>query len=330
MMRHIKSPVLLIILAFTPLLGCSKDDPKTATAPAPTKPDCTYQLPEKTTSLTQTKNMDLLGAPFDQEKLSNLMSLSEDQDTCFIRYQGHIEVYKISDTFSAMSVGEDNPVSPRFDALTAAPEDLVVPWKDLENRFNMPLMGMTSISFFDNPDHREIVDTRIIVNTQARPWHLWHEFGHVLIAQTRLGHADQHLANPTDAEVDGAKKELLALLEEGSAEQQLEAFKKLTDVYHRYDARIFLEEIAIEVTLLHYANEMKSDLVAPQDPSESFSTVDFFYRTHVNWYKDFFRQFRPLLRDNKTLAPALREMEKNLKESDSQLRQSILDLKKLF
>jgi hypothetical protein len=325
MMRHTKALPFLLILAFTPLLSCSKDNP--TSPPADPRPDCEYSLPENRPSIAAAEVPDLLGVPFEQEKLTTLMSLNADQDTCFIRYQGKIEIFKISDSFAALSVGQQNLEDPLFTALNPAPEELIPDWKALEERFHLPLMGVTFLRFFDQPERREIVDARIVMNTRARPWHMWHEFGHFLIAQTRDRRIDQHLAAPSMEDIDAAKKDLYTSLETENEVAQITAFTHLVDVYSRFDQRLYLEEMAIELALLHYTSQYTektvNERIAPQDPQESFRTVDFFFQTHVNWYKKFFHEFRSILKHHENLKGPLADMEKSLIEKDHRLREFI-------
>jgi hypothetical protein len=326
MMRHAKPLFLLLSLAIVSTTGCSKDHSSSPAAADP-PPDCKYTLPENLPSLAATDGPELLGAPFEQEKLTTLMSLNADQDTCFIRYQGKVQIFKISESFAAMSVGAQNSEDPLFESLAPAPEELIPDWKALEDRFHLPLMGVTFIRFFDQPERREIVDARIVMNTHARPWHMWHEFGHFLIAQTRYRHIEQHLAAPNMEDINAAKKDLYSTLETPNEVAQLTAFTHLVDVYERFDQRLYLEEIAIELALLHYALQFakttENERIALQDPQESFRTVDFFFGTHVNWYKEFFREFRAPIESHANLKGPLADMEKSLKEKDHKLRELI-------
>lgn len=322
MMRHIKTSILLLLLALFNLTACSKDE-AVATTPADSTPDCKYSLPENPPSLTSSPSPALMSAPFDQSKLTTLISLSASDDTCFIRYQGKVAVYKITETFAALSVGEQNPDDPLFTMLAPAPEDLITPWKDLEERFNLPLMGVTFTRFFDRPEHREIVETRIVMNPKARPWHLWHEFGHFLISQTRLKNVAEKLTAPTENDIETAIENFRESLEKNEAEDAAAKLTELIDIYGRYDKRVHLEEIAIELTLLHYSEEATIERVAAQDPNESLDTVNFFYKTHINWYRSFFTQIRPLVKAHPELKTQLATMQKSLEENDRQIFEQI-------
>lgn len=268
------------------LVSCSSDKD----APA-----CQYQSQPQFT-LRQSTVPENLGLAFEQQKLIELMWTSSAQSECFLRKNGGVRVFKISST--------QTTVEDTFVTLKPAPPASQKNWngsqEEIRSNSNEPvldLLGLTTFLFYSTPIER-IVSAEILLRADGRPWHLWHEYAHVLIGQFRVKSLELSLRDPKQKDVKEALD--LALSQTTLAEFQ-EKFMIFSNAQMDYMQKTFLDEVLIERTLQDLISQ-SSDLlpVDQRDFQESQAVIDQFTKRYQSYLQ---RQERILKNVATALSP---------------------------
>lgn len=278
---------MLRLLLWTPLLlaltFCSSEDPST--------PPCNYtSSPKQQLKLSTTP--DTLRLPFDQQKLVALMWTPTSQSECFVRTNGAIQLYKVTNTLSSgrtdLKVESTNDT---FVQLKPSPPLSLQNWLESEetiqrgasNRGPLPqLLGLTHFKYYEAPQEK-IIQTVIQVRAEGRPWHLWHEYAHYLIGVMRVQSPTASLTNLEDVDVKHALGQALNAKDNSDLLQK--EFQKFSDLQIDFIEKKYVDEILIESTLIDLALQAPNDLSFNiKDVDESRAVIDTFwqrYRVYV-------------------------------------------------
>lgn len=278
---------MLRLVLWTPLLltltFCSSEDPST--------PPCNYTSSPKQ-QLKLSTNPDTLRLPFDQQKLVALMWTPASQSECFVRKNGAIQLYKVT---NARSSGRAEPkgesTNGTFVMLKPSPPQSMQNWRDSEEMIqsgassNGPLpelLGLTHFKYYDVPQEK-IVQTVIQVRAEGRPWHLWHEYAHYLIGVTRVQSPTANLTSLQDVDVQKALGQ--ALNSKDNLELLQKEFQKFSDLQIDFIEKKYMDEILIESTLIELALQAPNDLPFDDtDVDDSRAVIHTFwmrYRSYV-------------------------------------------------
>lgn len=267
------------LLVWIPLLfaltHCSSEDPA-----AP----CKYtSQPLKELKLSTAP--DILGLPFEQQKLVALMWTPTNESECFVQKNGAVKLYKVVD----QQVSSSNDT---FVKLKPTPASSLKSWNESEaeiqsaaiNSGNGPLpqlLGLTHFKYYDVPQER-IVSTEIMVRSEGRPWHLWHEYAHHLIGVARVQSPTAKIENRRKKDVEESLQKALAAKEDPSLLQK--EFQNFSDLQIDYIEKKFVDEILIETTLIDLALQTENVLPFDQkDVEDSREVINTFWRRYKNY-----------------------------------------------
>jgi hypothetical protein len=276
----------LILCIFTAaLIGCSSDEDSPA---CQYKSQPQFQLQPSTAPKT-------LGLAFDQQKLIELMWTTSAQSECFLRKNSGVRVFKIS---SGQTATDET-----FVTLKQAPLASQKNWNGSQEEIRanssepaLDLLGLTTFLFYSTPTEK-IVSAEILLRADGRPWHLWHEYAHVLIGELRVKSLELSLRNPRAKDVKDALQEALA---QTTAEDFAEKFATFSKLQIDYMQKTFLDEVLIERTLQNLISQ-SSDLlpVDQRDFQESQAVIDRFTKRYQSYLE---RQHRELTNTMATLS----------------------------
>lgn len=299
----------VVSLVISSLFGCLK----LHTASGPTPPPC--ELRDTSPAPVMKASEKTFDISFDQSKVQKVMSLPAHEDVCFVRLQGNVSVYK---TEMGPSYA---PPSSTWVNLPASPAELEARWKNYQTGFHLDIMGLTALSYWDLPERKEVVSAQIVLSTRGRPWHLWHELSHLLIAQERAKDARKGIAIPTPDQLASAKETFVKSFEEGNEADAANDLIQVFNVHRDYDEHVFLEEIVIETSLIHNSLELREDLFKTQisgyDLPASFSLIEHYLTQHARFHQALMDELKPMAEQNNTL------LEIWQKRSDEQAQQNI-------
>jgi hypothetical protein len=276
----------LILLALGLTRCSSQEDPQ--------ETSCEYQSQSqkeiKLSTTPQTMNL-----PFDQQKIISLLWTPTEQSECFLTKNGSVKLYKLPN--------QENRADDTFVTLKPATSSALENWSRAENSIEATLLGLTTVSFLSVPQEK-IVDTQIVVRSEGRPWHLWHEYVHFLIAQTRVAAPDLLLDSVTETEVSESLDRALAQINNPSHFQEL--FLEFSNLQLDYLQKAFVEEIVIESTLLELTAQAEAYLTFDQiDRSESLNVIVMFYTRYDNYLQ---RALHELLAKTTGINPELQTL----------------------
>ncbi len=251
------------------LISCSSDK---------ASPPCQYQSQSQFT-LQPSTVPENLGLAFEQQKLIELMWTSSAQSECFLRKNGGVRVFTIS---NGRSTGENT-----FVTLKKAPTTSEQNWNgsqdEIRGNSNEPtldLLGLTTFWFYSTPNER-IVGAEILLRADGRPWHLWHEYAHVLIGELRVRSSELSLRDPKAKDVKDA---LDTALSQTTSDNFQEKFTTFSELQLDYMQKAFLDEVLIERTLQDLISQ-SSDLlpVDQRDFQESQAVIDRFTKRYQSY-----------------------------------------------
>lgn len=247
----------LIPLAFS-LFACSVEQSATAK-----NEPCDFTVASHTTPKFATYANDL-SIPYNQEKLVQFMWVDLEQSECFAKQYAPVKIYRIP-------YEQDSGV---FNALPAAPQDVLKTWTSFEQASGNTLKGLTTFSFQMGKEEK-IINSFLLVRADASPWHLWHEFSHFIIGTERASHHDQNLMIAEQAFLDKTKEELLKFSSDETAYS-----KKLQTFFnnnHEFITKRFIDEIIIEATLVHLTLQTGSTpKISALDIQNAVNMIQFF------------------------------------------------------
>lgn len=283
-----------VSFAASGLFGCLK----LHTASSPTPPPCELQdtSPAPAAMKATDKTFEIA---FDHSKVQKVMTLPAQEDVCFVRLQGQVNVYK-----TELGPSYAQPSSTWVN-LPQSPAELEARWKNYQTGFHLDIMGLTALSYWDLPERKEVVSAQIVLSTRGRPWHLWHELSHLLIAQERAKDARKGIAIPTPDQLANAKQAFMKSFDEGNEAEAANDLIQLFNVHRDYDEHVFLEELVIETSLIHNSLELPEKLyqtqISGQDLPASFSLIEHYLSQHIQFHKSLMDELRPLVEQNNTL-----------------------------
>lgn len=132
---------------------------------------------------------DELSVKMDQEKLTAFMSVKVSSMECYLLTQDNVTLSKIKN--------DENPIDPELDPIPLATESVQQNLKAYEEDFKNGVLGLTTIQFTGG-NNEQITGMQITIRNDAKRWHLWHEYSHVLIAEKRSENPNQSLYIPSE------------------------------------------------------------------------------------------------------------------------------------
>jgi hypothetical protein len=306
--KVLKSSLLWFLT--TALMGCS-DDKETP---------CSYQSQPKS-QLQFSSAPETLGLSFPQQKLVEMMWTSPSQSECFVRRNGNVNLFRVQNEQPTYRVqGESSAeLENSFVLLKPAPQASQETWRKSEEQLKIEeqlkceedlnckerlnseenlkvlLLGLTSFAFYSLPTER-VVSAEILLRSDSRPWHLWHEYTHFLIGQFRVQATDLSLRNPVSDTVRDALNDAVSQTEPEEFQKKFSAF---SDLQLDYMQKEFLDEVLIETTLQELISQAKDLLPVDElDFEESQRVVERFkeeYNSYFERQQQVFADLQPQL-----------------------------------
>lgn len=242
---------------------------------SPTVPACSYKSKAQK-SIKMSTSPQTVGLPFDQAKLIELLWTDVAQGECFLRQNGGIQLYKIS--------SQNEIQSPQvFEKLKQAPSSSVEDWERNSTELGAPLLGLTTFWIYSQPTEK-ISRAEIMVVSQARPWHLWHEYTHYLIGLSRMNSKELNLKKIKPKEVSDALD--AALIQKDNDALFKKNFQQFSALQIDYIQKAFVDEILIEATLSDLTTQAFDLLpVSLDDLADSVAHMAFYKHQYNDYYQ---------------------------------------------
>lgn len=286
-MRHL---LMIFISTTTFVLGaCTAEQPNTiASTP------CDFTVADHSTPQLATYSHDM-NIPYNQERLVQFMWVDLEQSECYAKQFAPVKIYRVPFV-------QDSGV---FQKLPEAPTKVINSWKSFEASSGNNLKGLTTFRFEPGANEK-IVESFMLVRSDASPWHLWHEFSHFIIGAERAGHHDHNLQIAEKSHLDILQRNLLnPPTNEATYSQQLQTF---FNTNHEYIIKRFLDEMVIESTLVFLTSQNAgTPQVTDQDIQNSVNMILFFsmqFSSHTTENLNTITQIRA----QQTLTPAQTEL----------------------
>jgi len=230
------------------LVSCAVEDSPVA---VPSGPTCQFEAPA-VPEIKFSTAPHRLQIPLDQQKLVEFMWLAASERDCYLAHQGVVHIARIET--NAEDKTED------LAALPLASGVLLQNWKNFQNEFEAPLMGLTTYTY-STGENENLVETDIVIKDSARPRDLWHEYAHFLVAKARATDLLETLVIPHAGDLNGVED------------------------HREYIKKVFLDEIAIEAAITEIASQHREDLgIEGADLRRSLRVARFFMRRYKAFY----------------------------------------------
>jgi hypothetical protein len=205
-----------------------------------------------------------MNIPYNQENLVQFMWVDLEQSECFAKQFAPVKIYRVPYT-------KDNGV---FLKLPEAPTKEISNWKRFELTSGNALKGLTTFSF-EAGANEKIIESVMLVRTDASQWHIWHEFSHFIIGAERAHHHDHNLQIAEKSYLLTLQNNILnPSTNEHDHSQQLQNY---FNTNHEYILKRFLDEMVIESTLISLTTQNSgTPEVTDQDIQNSLNMILFF------------------------------------------------------
>jgi hypothetical protein len=228
-------------------------------------PPCTFTIkeysPPKLATYANTFNI-----PYDQEILMNFMVVDFKESECFAQQYAPVHIYKIPFDGADSTFVKD---------LTLAPETNLKTWLNFEDAYGSSLKGLTTFRFEDTADEK-IIESTIMLRTDADQWHLWHEFSHFLIGTLRSSSHDHNLHIAEETTLEKLKADLIPW--SSDEDTALTKIQSYFNTKSEYIMKRYIDEMVIEATLVYLTTQPNSPFkVSQKDLDDSLRLIDFFY-----------------------------------------------------
>lgn len=214
---------------------------------------------------------DDLRIPYKQDKLVDFMWA--DQSECYARQFAPINIYRVPYT-------ENSGV---FNNLREAPAKSIESWRSFEVASGNMLMGLTTFRFEPGANER-IIESTILLRTDATKWHMWHEFSHFIIGTDRASSHDHSLQIADAMTLETLKKSIDTFsTDEDAYSQKLQTY---FNANHEYLMKRYLDEIVIEASLIFLVQQQGSTPGASEREMQSSLHLIQFFQTQLNQHID--------------------------------------------
>jgi len=273
MLRYVIFAMASLLLA-----SCWSDSSKSTVIP------CTYKEPTQVPEYQWSTLPDQMHITVDQERLTKFMAIALSDDECYLRNEDHAVLAKM------VSGREPNP---EFAEFKEASNVMTQSWRDYSAAFQNGLMGLTTIQYGMDGSHRETIrEIDLMVRDDARRWHLWHEYTHVLIGEARATSETQTLSLPGEKVLEDQTAQLKTL-DPGTDEYTTRLAALVQGFRDRID-KAYIDELLIEATLVDLTIQHRHELgLTSEDYLRTVNAMNFF----MGRYEDYSREVRDVLQD---------------------------------
>jgi hypothetical protein len=252
---------------------------------------CPFEKPLYVPEYKLSPYPDTMNTGLNQEKLVYFMSLATSEAPCYLA---------TTDGISVSQVPSDNgEINPEFAALPVASGQVVQNWRVYSEGFKNNLMGLTTMRISGRGADEKISTMSIAVRSDARRWHLWHEYTHALIGQARAANKNQNLSIPSEGALRKKFTDLVAL--DRDSEEYATGLQELVQAYRDWLDKSYIDEMLIESTLIDLTRQFPAVLeMTGEDYARSVNAIDFFMQRYDRAYKKTRRTLNKLLADNQS------------------------------